>query len=80
VLPEPTFEKGKNVIDFKTIKVGDKVQVVGAGAPGFAKMGEELEIAKVQSDRVFAKRDDGEEAFFALTCGAARLELVTPNV
>ena len=67
------------MIDFKTIKIGDKVKVVGAGAPGFAKLGEELEVTKVQSDRVFARRGDGEEAFFALTCGAARLELVVPN-
>ena len=68
------------MIDFKTIKVGDKVKVVGAGAPGFAKLGDELEIVKVGEMRVDAKRGDGEEAFFALTCGAARLELVTPNV
>ena len=67
------------MIDFKTIKVGDKVKVVGAGAPGFAKMGEELEIVSVGEMRVDAKRSDGETAFFALTCGAARLELVTPN-
>lgn len=79
-MPEPTFEKGQNVIDFKTIKVGDKVKVVGAGAPGFAKMGDELEIVSVGAMRVDAKRGDGETAFFALTCGAARLELVTPNV
>jgi hypothetical protein len=74
-----TFERGTSVIDFKTIKVGDKVKVVGAGAPGFAKLGDELEITKVGEMRVDAKRSDGEEAFFALTCGAARLELVTPN-
>lgn len=66
------------MIDFKTIAVGDKVVVVGAGAPGFANLGDELEITKVQSDRVYAKRHDRKDAFFALTCGAARLELVTP--
>lgn len=64
------------MIDFKTIGVGDKVKVVGAGAPGFARLGDELEITKVQNDRVYAKRSDGEEVYFALTCGAARLELV----
>ena len=68
------------MIDFKTIAVGDKVKVVGEGATGFAKLGDELKITKVQSDRVYAERSDGEDAFFALTCGAARLELVTPNV
>lgn len=64
------------MIDFKTIKVGNKVKVVGAGAPGFAKLGETLEITKVESNHVYAKREDGEEAFFALTCGAARLDLI----
>lgn len=64
------------MIDFKTIQVGEKVRVVGAGAPGFAQLGEELEITKVQNDRVYAKRGDGKEAYFALTCGAARLEKI----
>jgi hypothetical protein len=63
------------MIDFAIIKVGEKVTVVGQGAPGFAALGEVLEITKVENDRVYAKRDNGEEAFFALTCGAARLEL-----
>jgi hypothetical protein len=64
------------MIDFKTIAVGDKVMVVGMGAPGFANLGDHLEITKVQPDRVYAKRIDGKEAFFALTCGASRLELI----
>lgn len=64
------------MIDFSTIKVGDKVCVVGMGAPGFAKLGDTLEITKVEPNRVYAKRADGEEAFFALTCGASRLELI----
>jgi hypothetical protein len=64
------------MIDYKTIKPGNKVKVVGMGAPGFASFGDILEITKVQKDRVFAKREDGEEAFFALTCGAQRLELL----
>jgi len=64
------------MIDFETIEVGNKVKVVGMGAPGFAKLDDELEITKVEDDRVYAKRDDGEEAFFTLTCGASRLELI----
>lgn len=63
------------MIDFETIQPGAKVRVVGMGAPGFAKLGETLEITRVASDRVWAKRNDGQEAFFALTCGASRLEL-----
>jgi len=63
------------MIDFAAVKAGDKVTVVGMGAPGFAKLGDTLEITKTLPDRVYAKREDGEEAFFALTCGASRLEL-----
>ena len=65
------------MIDFNTIKIGDKVKVVGAGAPGFAKIGDELVIVSVEKNRVYAKREDGETAYFALTCGANRLELVS---
>jgi len=63
------------MIDFKAIAVGDKVKVVGMGAPGFAALGDELTISKVEPNKVYAKRADGEEAFFALTCGASRLEI-----
>lgn len=61
-------------IEFDKVKVGDKVKVVGAGAPGFAKLGDVLTISKVEERRVWCRREDGEEAFFALTCGAARLD------
>ncbi len=64
------------MIDFESIEIGNKVKVVGMGAPGFAKMGDILEVTKVEENKAYVKRDDGKEAFFALTCGAARLELV----
>lgn len=69
------------MIDFKTIQPGAKVEVVGAGAPGFAQLGDTLEITKVEPNKVWAKHvgdDDSEAAYFALSCGAARLELLTP--
>lgn len=64
------------MIDFNEVAAGDKVKVVGMGAPGFAKLGDILEITVVEPKRVYVKRSDGEEAYFALTCGASRLELV----
>lgn len=64
------------MIKFDAIVVGDKVKVVGMGAPGFAALNETLEITRVLPDRVYAKRSDGNEAFFALTCGASRLEKI----
>ncbi len=46
------------------------------GAPGFATWGDVLEITQVEFNRVYAKRSDGQVAYFALTCGASRLERV----
>ncbi len=64
------------MIDYNTIKVGDKVKVVGAGAPGYAALGDELEITAVSHNRVDTINKSGEAAYFALTCGAARLERI----
>ncbi len=67
---------GLEMIEFDKIAIGDKVKVVGMGATGFAALGETLEITRVLKDRVYAKTRDGSEAFFALTCGASRLEKI----
>jgi len=64
------------MIDYGTVKIGDKLRIVGAGAPGFAKLGDLVEVTATATNRVDVKREDGETAFFALTCGAARLEPV----
>jgi len=67
------------MIDYATIKPGDKLKIVGAGAPGFAKLGDIVEVVSTNGrTRCDVKRDDGQEAYFALTCGAARLELAPP--
>ena len=68
------------MIDYETIKVGDKVKVVGQGAPGFAKLDDVLTITEVADRKVVAARADGATAFFALSCGAARLELVNEAI
>lgn len=65
------------MIDYAQVKPGDKLKIVGAGAPGFAKLGDEVEVTTCNGrNRVDVKRADGETAYFALTCGAARLEAV----
>lgn len=64
------------MIEFDKVKVGDKLKIVGAGAPGFAKLGDIVTVTEVGRMRVDVVRDDGEQAYFALTCGAARLEPV----
>jgi len=64
------------VIDFQTINCGDKCKIVGMGAPGFAELGDIVTITSVTFNRVDVVTGDGDTAFFALTCGAARLERV----
>jgi hypothetical protein len=65
------------MIEFDKVKVGDRLRIVGAGAPGFANLGDVVTVTSVGLRRVDVKRDDGETAYFALTCGAARLAPVT---
>lgn len=62
------------MIDYNEIKVGQKLRITGMGAPGFAKLGDVVTVVGAQSNRVDVAREDGEQAFFALTCGAERLE------
>jgi len=62
------------MIDFDKVKIGDKLRIVGAGAPGFAKLGDVVTVTATAPRRVDVVRDDGKSAYFALTCGAARLE------
>jgi len=66
------------MIEYSKIKPGDKLKIVGMGAPGFAKLGDIVEVVSTDGrQRCDVKREDGETAYFALTCGAQRLELVT---
>lgn len=63
------------MIDYQKIKAGDKLRIVGAGAPGFAKLGDIVTVQSVQTNRCDVTHDvTGDPAYFALTCGAARLE------
>ena len=63
------------MIDYKKIIAGQKLRIVGAGAPGFAKLGDVVTVKSCNGqNRVDVVNDDGSEAYFALTCGAARLE------
>jgi hypothetical protein len=66
----------EEMIDYSTIKVGDRVKVLNPGAPGYANVGDMLEITAVYTNRVDTKTEDGRTAYFALTCGAARLEKI----
>lgn len=60
------------MIEFGKVKVGDKLEIVGVGAPGFAKLGDIVTVTEVGHRRVDVVRDDGEQAYFALTCRVCR--------
>lgn len=66
------------MINYTETKPGDKLKIVGAGAPGFANLGDVVTVVSCNGvNRVDVVRDaDGESAYFALTCGAGRLEAV----
>lgn len=69
------------MIDFATVKEGDKLRVIGMGAPGFAKLGDIVTVVICNGrNRVDVVHDETrQEAYFALTCGASRLEPATNN-
>jgi hypothetical protein len=69
------------MIDYATTKVGDKLRITGMGAPGFAKLGDTVTVTKTNfENKIFVKHDEsGIEVFFALTCGAQRLEHVAEH-
>jgi hypothetical protein len=63
------------MIEYSEIKAGDKLRITGAGAPGFAKIGDVVTVTKCNGhNRLDVVNEAGDEAYFALTCGAARLE------
>jgi hypothetical protein len=66
------------MIDYAKIKPGDRLRIVGMGAPGFAKLGDIVTVTETAPNRCDVIREDGESAYFALTCGAQRLEMVEP--
>jgi hypothetical protein len=64
------------MIDYSKIKPGDKLTITGMGAPGFAKLDDTVTVESTNGENRCDVIHDvsGEKAFFALTCGAQRLE------
>ncbi len=62
------------MIEYADISVGDIVSVVGAGAPGYAKLGDLLRITEVHANSVKVEDRDGKPCEFLYNCGAARLQ------
>ena len=66
------------MINYEDTKAGDKLKIVRMGAKGFADLGDIVTVFSCNGkDRLAVTNDQtGEKAFFALTCGAQRLERV----
>lgn len=66
------------MIKFSEVKEGDKLRITGQGAPGFAKLGDVVTVMYCNGrDRCDVVHDETKEAaYFALTCGAERLEVI----
>lgn len=64
------------MIEYSETKPGDKLRITGAGAPGFAALGDTVTVTECNgTNRCDVVHDaTGESAYFALTCGAQRLE------
>jgi len=54
--------------------VGDVLRVVGAGAPGYAAVGDLVRVLEVHLNSVRVEDRDGSTCDFVFNCGAARLE------
>ena len=62
------------MIDYAKIKRGDILRLVGAGAPGFAQLGDLVRVNAITKDGVEVQDKHRETCEFVFNCGAARLE------
>lgn len=65
------------MIRYADIKEGQRLRITGMGAPGFAKLGDIVTVRSTNGvNRCDVVNEHGDHAYFALTCGAQRLEQV----
>ena len=62
------------MIDYKKTERGDILKIVGAGAPGYAELGDLVRALSVHTNSVWVENRDGKSCEFVFNCGAARLE------
>lgn len=62
------------MINYDETSVGDILKIVGAGAPGYAELGDLVRVIKVAPLSVKVENRDKETVEFIYNCGAARLE------
>lgn len=62
------------MISYSETKRGDILKLVGAGAPGYANLGDLLRVTDVFPNGVKVEDKNGSPCEFVYNCGAARLE------
>jgi hypothetical protein len=62
------------MIDYAKTERGDILRIVGAGAPGYAELGDHVRVIEVNRNSVWVEDRHGERCEFMFNCGAARLE------
>jgi hypothetical protein len=62
------------MIDYSKVKYGDILRIVGAGAPGYAELGDLVRVVEVTKNSVKVEDKNGIKVDFLYNCGAARLE------
>jgi len=61
------------MIQYSETKVGDILEVTGAGAPGYYQNGELVRVKEVHINSCLTENRDGTRVEFVFNCGAARL-------
>jgi hypothetical protein len=62
------------MIEYAKVKRGDILRIVGAGAPGYAALGDLVRVVEVRVNSLKVEDKNGESVEFLYNCGAARLE------
>ena len=61
-------------IFYSETSVGDILKIIGAGAPGYAEIGDLVRVTETHENSVMVEDRDGSPCEFVFNCGAARLE------
>lgn len=62
------------MIDYAKVQRGDILRIVGAGAPGYARLGDLVRVVSVAAEGVTVEDKHGKQVDFVFNCGARRLE------
>ena len=61
------------MIDYSKVGHGDILRIVGAGAPGYAALGDLVRVVARAKESITVENKHGKRVEFAFNCGAARL-------